>query len=227
MTQLLLAVLAFVGSHFLLSHGLRRALVGKLGLQAYLGVYSLVSASTLIWVVLAYRAAPYVMIWPTQLWAFHLVHAVMLFALILLAGSLIRLGPALPMMEGQLKAHEGPKGVQAITRHPMMWAIALWAIAHGLVNGDAAMLVLCAGMAVLALAGSAGQDRRKMQEIGADWADYAARTSFWPFGLQLSGRAGWRSAWPGGLPVIGGILAFAILAGGHRVFFGVSPFAGF
>lgn len=70
--MLLIAATAFVGTHFLMSHPLRAPLVSRLGEKGFLGLYSLVAAATMIWMILAYRAAPVTpMLWPVgdDLWA--------------------------------------------------------------------------------------------------------------------------------------------------------------
>ena len=45
------------------------------------------------------------------------------------AGSLIG-NPALPTPMAQAQARAEPKGVFKVTRHPMMWGFALWALSH-------------------------------------------------------------------------------------------------
>src|SRR5260370_36651577 len=90
------AAVAFVGSHFVLAHPLRRRLVSALGETGFLGVYSVVAFVTLGWLIAAYLKAPLTApLWPVGdgLWAVATV--VMLIASILLMGSLIR-NPALP-----------------------------------------------------------------------------------------------------------------------------------
>jgi uncharacterized membrane protein len=52
------AAIAFVGTHFLLSHPLRKPIVDAVGNAAFLGIYSVVAVATLAWMALAYRAAP-------------------------------------------------------------------------------------------------------------------------------------------------------------------------
>ena len=106
-----------------------------------------------------------------------------LLALALLFGSL-KGNPALPQTPGAVLANAKALGVFAITRHPMMWGIALWAIAHMLVAPKPRTLVLTGSMLVLALVGSYLQDRKKAALIGADWLGWEAQTSFWP---RLSG----------------------------------------
>src|SRR3954453_6124664 len=64
LTALLLAMLAFVGGHFVLSAPpVRGRLTGQLGERIFAGVYSLLMILALIWVVAAYRVAPPRVIW--------------------------------------------------------------------------------------------------------------------------------------------------------------------
>ena len=55
---LIAANVAFVGTHFALSHPLRAPLVARLGEKGFLPVYSLVAFATLGWMILAFRGAP-------------------------------------------------------------------------------------------------------------------------------------------------------------------------
>lgn len=52
------AAVVFVGTHFFLSHPLRKPIVDAVGNAAFLGIYSVIAAVTLGWLALAYRAAP-------------------------------------------------------------------------------------------------------------------------------------------------------------------------
>ena len=197
MSNLVWAVTAFVGTHFLMSHPLRAPLVARLGENGFRGVYSLVSLGTFGWAVMAFRAAPVTEpLWVAGdgIWA--IASLLMLEGAILFMGSLVG-NPALPAPGAAALATKPVHGVFHITRHPMMWGFALWAIAHALVAPYAAQLVLTLGMLVLALGGSAGQDRKKAALMGAAWKDWSARTSFVPYAAQLSGRAPWATGWPG------------------------------
>lgn len=189
MEQVALAAIAFVGTHFALSHPLRAPIVGAVGERGFLGVYSLVAFATLGWLASAYRAAPTTpMLWPVGdgLWAVATV--VMLVASILLVGSLIG-NPALPSGGVPVAIPMQARGVFTITRHPMMWAFALWAAAHALVYPIGANLALVAAIAVLALVGAALQDRKKEALQPATWPQWEARTSYWPFAAIAAGRA--------------------------------------
>ncbi|WP_037479185.1 NnrU family protein [Sphingobium sp. ba1] len=187
--MVLIAATAFVGTHFILSHPLRAPLVARLGEKGFLGVYSLVAAITLIWMIVAYRAAPVTpMLWPVGdgLWAIATV--IMLVASILLLGSLVG-NPAMPNPDGPIMVPAEAKGVFAITRHPMMWAFAMWGLAHILVYPVAANIIVSVAIILLSLVGAALQDRKKEVLTPAAWQHWESRTSYWPFAAILAGRA--------------------------------------
>ena len=58
LAQLAAASIAFVGTHFALSHPLRASLVSAIGEKGFLPFYSLVAFATLGWMIVAFRAAP-------------------------------------------------------------------------------------------------------------------------------------------------------------------------
>jgi uncharacterized membrane protein len=203
MTILLIAAIAFVGSHFLLSHPLRPPLVRALGERGFLALYVVVAFGTLGWLVLAYIAAPAgVPLWPVGdlLWA--IVTLVMLLASILFVGSLVG-NPALPDPRAPRTAPAEARGVFAVTRHPMMWGFALWGLCHIAIFPDPANVILAGSIVVLALVGAALQDRKKERLHPEQWRAWEAKTSYWPFAAILSGRArlgGFRPHdWVGGL----------------------------
>ncbi|REE18993.1 putative membrane protein [Paraburkholderia sp. BL27I4N3] len=183
------AAIAFLGSHFLLSHPLRRPLVGAIGETPFLGVYSLVAFVTLGWLIVAYIKAPLsAPLWPAGdgLWAIATV--VMLIASILLMGSLIR-NPALPTGGRPGPFPDAACGVFAVTRHPMMWSIALWGLCHIAVFPVAKNVILAAAMVVLALVGAALQDRKKERLQPELWRAWESQTSYLPFAAIAAGRA--------------------------------------
>lgn len=190
MSQVALASAAFVGSHFALSHPLRAPLVRAVGEKGFMAVYSLVAFATLGWLVVAYRATPPAPLWWAPgdlLWA--LGSAIMLVASILLMGSLIR-NPALPHPKARAAADvPAARGVFAVTRHPMMWAFALWGVAHILVFPDPANVTVASAMTFLALAGAALQDAKKARLQPDFWNAWRARTSYLPFAAIADGRA--------------------------------------
>ena len=207
MTQLTLALIAFVGTHFLMSHPLRAPMVARLGTGAFQGVYSLVSLATLGWAVYAFRDAPVGM----PLWTAGDAHniiatAIMFIASVLLAGSFIG-NPALPQPGANKLATQPARGVFAITRHPMMWSFALWSLAHVIVSPRPPVLILSGFIAFLAIGGAAGQDHKKAKLMGDSWQGWVARTAFVPFAKGF--------AWPGRLALVGGTALWMIATFAH------------
>ena len=209
---------AFVGTHFLLSHPWRAPLVARIGERGFLLLYSLVAFATLGGLVWAFRAAPAeAPWWPAgdALWA--VASAVMLVASVLLVGSLVG-NPALVDPTGTAKPVPQARGVYAVTRHPMMWSFALWAVVHVAVLPTAANAILAGAVLVLALVGAALQDGKKAALQPDTWPQWQRRTSWWPFAAIAAGRArlgGFRPHdWGGGLVVwLGATWAHIPLAG--------------
>jgi uncharacterized membrane protein len=213
---LVAASLAFVGTHFALSHPFRTGLVKRLGEQGFLGLYSVVALATFAWMVLAFRALPMAQ---APLWngsgevAWALASGLMLVASVLFVGS-HRGNPAMPGPQGKDLARKTPRGVFKVTRHPMMWSFALWSLAHALVSPTPRVLVLTGTIAFLALVGSLLQDRKKNMTMGAAWESWERHTSFmprlgalagvgpvpWLAGLALWLGASWLHLWLIGVP---------------------------
>lgn len=204
-----LASAAFVGSHLLMSHPLRPALVGALGERGFGGVYSLVSIG-LLW-AMSHFYGPAAAEAPGSLWdagqtGWIVATVLMWIGAILFVGSLRR-NPAFPN-PGKPVTHIGAAlGVFAITRHPMMWSFAIWALVHAIVLPTLASLTVSAAILFLALVGAAGQDRKKARLVGEPWRDWMRRTSFVPFGRGLAA--------PGGFALIGGTLLWLAATWAH------------
>jgi uncharacterized membrane protein len=195
LVSLIAASIAFVGSHFVMSHPLRAGLVRMLGAAGFQIGYSLVSFATLGWMIFGFRAigagAPG--LWDGSgdgVWA--LASVLTLLAGVLFVGSLLG-NPALPMPGAMAAAQKPVHGVFLVTRHPMMWSFALWALAHVLVSSTPRSLILCGAVAFLALVGSHLQDRKKTTLAGEAWEGWEAKTSFWPKpgGLARAGAIPW------------------------------------
>ncbi len=224
MGELIWSLIAFIGTHFLLSHPLRAPLVKAVGDKAFQGIYTLVALGTFAWICFAFKAAPRgIDFWPVGdvLWA--VASILMLVGSILFVGSFMG-NPAMAMPGAEAAARQPARGVFGITRHPMMWGFALWGIVHALVAPYEASLALGLGITFLALAGSAGQDRKKAALMGDNWRDWKSRTSFIPFGNQLRGRTSWASAWPGRTAMLGGIAIWLVASYLHPMLGG--PVAG-
>lgn len=206
MAALVLPSVAFVGTHFLLSHPLRAPLAGRMGERLFQAFYSLVAAATFVPMIYFYgkigRQAP---LWSAgdALWL--LASLLIWFGSILFVGSFIR-NPALPGARGPKGA---PTGVFRITRHPMMWGFALWAIVHILVEATPKALVLDGAILFLALVGAAAQDRKKQGLMGERWHEWRAQTAFTPFARGV--------AYPGTIAFVGGTLFFFLATWVHPI----------
>lgn len=213
MESLIAACIAFVGFHFLLSHPLRKPIVGKIGEAPFLGLYSLIALLSFGWMILAFRAIP-----PEPLWwdagdlGWGIASAAMLVGSILFAGSLIG-NPALPNPTGAAPVIHDPRGVFAITRHPMMWGFAIWALVHFAVFPTAANAVLTATILILALLGAALQDRKKEALQPHAWPDWEARTAFFPFAAQFAGRRRW--TFGNATAILGGVALWLVATWAH------------
>lgn len=170
---------AFVGTHFAMSHPLRAPMVKALGAGGFQIAYTVVSFATLAWVYFAFVAAP-----PADLpgsgdagWIAATI--ITLPAMILLAGSFIG-NPALPTPMAEAQARAEPGGVFKVTRHPMMWAIGLWAASHIILFWSIRTMVTALAMGILALVGAKLQDAKKEALMGAAWAEWESKTAYWP-----------------------------------------------
>lgn len=180
LVSLTAASLALVGTHFALSHPLRAPLVRVLGGGGFMGVYSLVAAACMVWMALAFRAAPSADLGgATGEIGWILATALTLPALVLFLGSFSG-NPALPAPGAEAAAAKDPHGVFHVTRHPMMWGFALWALSHIVIWWSWRTLIVASAILILALVGAHLQDRKKEALMGAAWREWEAKTSYWP-----------------------------------------------
>lgn len=202
---------AFVGTHFLLSHPLRQPLVKAIGEKGFLGLYSAVAFVTLGIVGWAYPKAPTTApLWQVGdgLWA--LASALMLVAAILLMGSMVR-NPAMPGASNAATAEA--RGVYGVTRHPMLWAFAIWGGVHIMIYPIAKNIIVAVAIIVLSLVGAALQDRKKARLDPQGWPAWESRTSYWPFAAIARGRA--RFGGFGMHALAGGFVAWLIATWAH------------
>jgi uncharacterized membrane protein len=183
MINLVVATAAFLATHFVSSTPLRPRLARALGEWPYRAAYSLVALATLAWMIWAYAAAPR----EALLWAplRQLPVLVMPFAFVLIACGYWR-NPTMVGADRLLKSDDPARGIIRITRHPIMWGIMLWAVAHIAANGELASLVFFGGFLALAALGTLAMDARKRSN--PDWPRFAAVTSHVPFVAIAQGR---------------------------------------
>jgi uncharacterized membrane protein len=221
--HLLSASAALVGGHLVLSHPpLRHPLIARLGERPFLGLYSLIMIGALIWMILAFRAAPEIYLWDPPIAVKHLTLTLMIVALTLFAAGLLAPNPT-AAGKGAAALEGGPRGIFRVTRHPMMWGTGLWALSHLAARGDAASVIFFGAMALLALGGSVLIDRRKSATLGRPWAAFAARSSHIPFAAIVGGRVRFGAGEIGWAPLLAGIALYLAALATHEWLFGGAP----
>ncbi|MGG5811868.1 NnrU family protein [Falsiroseomonas sp. CW058] len=218
MTALILAALLWVFIHVGISGTrLRDAVVARLGERRFTLVFSVASAVAILLLVMAWRGAETTFLWAAPAWLRWILAALMLPAFVLFMASHRRN----PTAVGAKGLGEEPRGIQRITRHPMLWSFAIWGFVHVVGNGDSASLVFFGTFLVTALAGMPSIDAKLARRHGVAWDGFAARTSVVPFAAIAAGRNRLALGEIGWMPPVAGLVLWAALLHFHRGIFGV------
>lgn len=224
MPALILSILIFIVAHVIPAYRpLRGRLIAVLGQRVYLTAYMALSLSLLAWVAFAYAGAPYIGVWTQMPWMRWAPILVMPLAFVLLAASLILPNPLSVAVRTQGFDPERP-GLLAVTRHPLMWAVTLWAGAHMVPNGDVASLMLFGLLCALSLAGPVILDVKHKKRLGESaWKRLAKCTSNVPFVALLRGRTRANLDWRDAITIAVGLFFYAGFLHLHVYLIGVSP----
>lgn len=224
MNSLALAALAFAAIHLLVSGTrVRDVLVARLGDKAFRGLFSLASAVLLGWLIWSYTLVRVPALTPLIDWRW-LAAVLMLVAFTFIVLGLTTPGPTLVGAEKLLARNVEARGIHRITRHPMMWGLALWGAVHAAYNFEDANLLFFGTFTVVAAAGTFSIDAKRARAFGEAWSRYAAQTSNIPFAAIVQGRnrlAVGELGWVKLAVALGAWAAFALL---HARFFGLPPF---
>lgn len=195
MMVLIVGLILFLGVHLIPTQPeLRDGLKERIGEGPYKILFSLLSLVGLVVIVLGFHKLQLhpgknPILWEPPVWTRHLAVALMLPAMILLVASLI------------------PSRIRTATRHPMLVAIKIWALAHLLANGDLASLLLFGSFLAFAVF-----DRISVKKRGA---------------AGPLGTAAPASALNDVLVIVVGLALYAwILLVGHQWLIGVAPMPG-
>jgi uncharacterized membrane protein len=230
LVSLIAAALFFVLIHLLVSGTrVRDVLAARIGAGPYLGLFSLASILGLVWLAMAFGGARNGA-YNDVLWGMSSVTQAVQAVLQLAATLFVVIGLATPnptsvRQEGALDRIDVVRGMLRVTRHPFLWGVALWAIGHLLVNGDAASLILFGSMLVLAIFGTASIDAKRRRALGGKWEVFAAQTSNIPFAAVASGRQRLSLVEIGWWRIVLGLVVYAALAWGHPYLFGAPAFS--
>lgn len=215
---LIAATATFVLGHFILSWGpVRGALVAKLGRGKFLGLYSLLMIAAFVWMNMTYVRAPVIELWPHTEGVKHVAWVVMIFAAVLLVCGAATANPTAVGGERVTDA----RGIFKVTRHPILWAIALWALTHMGTTGDAASQIFFGGLALLSLGGMAHIDAKKRAEDPVRFARIAADSSAIPLAAIIAGRTHVTLSEIGWPRILAGLALYLILLYGHQWAIGI------
>lgn len=196
----LLAIGVFLATHIVLAENpVRGMLVRALGQRPFAWAYGIVAILQLIWIGQAVEVAPVVRYWEPPAWTAVVPLLVMPLALLFLVCGFTQNNPTASLASGRLARRE-VTGILAITRHPVMWGLGLWSLAHLAVVAEVAEALRYAAFAALALLFLPRIEAKQRAKWGeAAWADFTARSSNMPFIAMAQGRAqlrwreiGWR-----------------------------------
>lgn len=195
MMVLIVGLILFLGVHLIPTQPeLRDGLKERIGEGPYKILFALLSFAGLVVIVLGFHklqvhAGKNPILWEPPIWTRHIAVALMLPAMILLVASLI------------------PSRIRTATRHPMLIAIKIWALAHLLANGDLGSILLFGSFLAFAV-----YDRISVKKRGARGPLGAASPS---------------SALNDVLVIVIGLALYAwILLVGHQWLIGVAPMPG-
>jgi uncharacterized membrane protein len=158
MLLMVTGLLLFLGIHFIPTFvPLRTWLIDQFGEMAYKGLFSLVSLLGLALIVYGFSGRGGFQVWSPPAFMRHVTFLLMLPVFVLLAAAYI------------------PSHIRTYVGHPMLAAVSLWALAHLLVNGDLAGIVLFGCFLAWSL---------------SDWVSASRRNARGPMGGALGGLRG-------------------------------------
>jgi uncharacterized membrane protein len=195
---------------------MRPLLMTALGPRGFTLAYSALSLAALAWVIGAAGRAPFVPLWDWAAWQPFVPLVVMLPVCLIQTLAIARPNPF--SFGGARNAAFDPArpGIIRLSRHPLLLALALWAAAHAVPNGDLAHLILFGTFAVFAALGTRLVDRRRQREMGEGWQELTRAVARAPLWLaSLTGNDARR--------LVAGLLLYAVLIWLHPAVIGVSP----
>ncbi len=182
MWLLIAGLIVFFGVHLIpTAVPLRQRLASWKGENLYKLGFTFIAAAGLVLLGFGKSMAPRIVVYEPPGWTYHVSWV--------LAWLAVTIFPAAYL----------PSNLKRVIRHPFLWGVALWALAHLLTNGDLASLLLFGSFAVYAFFDMWSANRR-----GAELS-----TRRYPF-------------WRDGLLVAVGMAAYLLLVKLHPLLFGVA-----
>ncbi|MBT4889149.1 MAG: NnrU family protein [Rhodospirillales bacterium] len=224
MAEFILAIAVFIASHLIPAIApLRGGLVKIIGERGFIIAFSTLSTAIIIWLGFAFAAAPYIELWEPSEWSRWVPAISMPIACILTVTGFTSRNPF--SLGGGAGGYDPQNpGIVSVTRHPVLWALAIWSGSHIAPNGDMAAALLFGLFVALCLIGIMTIERRRRVRMGeAQWQALSALNSIIPFAAALTGKTsidwehfcGWR--------LIAGLALYATLFYGHEYVIGITP----
>ena len=210
--DVLVAMGVFVLSHIVIARtGVKPVLIARFGERAYLAFYSVLSLALLSWVVWSVVTAERIHLWAPPGWAYG-------FAVVVSVAGFVLMGVGAvvpnPLSVSFRKTGFDPLRPSAIgwVRHPLIWGLTLWALAHIPANGNWPGLVLFAGSTAFGMIGIVVVERRLKRQHNRDQ---------WHRLTRGRGHFDSKSLWGTAL----GLALWAALLALHPILFGADPLA--
>ena len=224
LVTLAFAAVVWVGVHAgIAGTRVRATIVGRIGEWPFRAVFSAISIAAIWFLVASYNAAPATPLWFAPDWLRWLLAVAMLPAFVLFVASVATRNPTMVGGERAAAAKAEPRGIQRVTRHPMLWSFAIWSGVHVLGNGDSASVLFFGAFLVTALVGMPSIDAKLARRDPVGWARLSAATSILPFGAIAAGRNHLALREIGWVPPVVGLVLWAPVLHFHRAVFGVAP----
>ena len=134
MEFLIAGIVLFVIIHLVPSSaGFRRKLIISIGDVPYKGLFSVISLTGLILIIYGKYIADFQSVWAPPAWGSKVTVVLMLLSFIFLAAANMK------------------SNLTRFTRHPMLWGVTFWSVAHLSANGDLTSILLFGSFAVFSL----------------------------------------------------------------------------
>ncbi|WP_420408530.1 NnrU family protein [Hoeflea sp.] len=194
MFWLVVGLVLFLGIHSvrIVAPDFRQSQIDARGISAWKGIYAVVAIIGFVVLVWGYGQARLdpVVFWVAPAWMSHVVALLMIFVMILLVASQVPAGK-----------------IKAAVKHPMLLAVKIWALAHLLVNGDLASIVLFGSFLAWAVVDRISEKRRLRAGLTTN---------------PVAGPLKWDI-----VSIAGGLVAYVLFVVWlHRLLIGVPPIMG-
>ena len=225
MSEILLlsvAALLFILTHLgISSTPLRAMLIRASSENAYMGIYSLISVVSIVWLIYLYANMAHTdFLWQRGTLNSAIPIIFMPLVVVFLASGLVAKNPTAMKMEGALG--EEVTGILRISRHPVQWGILIWASTHVISTGDLASLIFFGCFAIVSGVGTLLLDGKRARSEGDKWTAFVEKTSNLPFLAILSGRNQFKPGEIGWISILVGLLIYALMFLFHEGFTGVA-----